>query len=127
VSERAPMHMLPLFDVAPDIRTAAPSVPTRSSEAAADMITNSPLRRASWRKILLYLASQDRPVSREELSEAIGVPQHSLCARIAELRPTWVECAPQTCRAKSGIMVDGYALTPSGRERVARAQTEPIR
>jgi hypothetical protein len=127
VIERAPIHMLPLFDVAPPIETPAPSVARPGSEAAADMITKSPLRRASWRKILLYLASQDQPVSREELSEALDHPQHSLCARLSELSPIWVEGTEGACRAKSGIAVLGYSLTPAGRERIARAQTEPIR
>jgi hypothetical protein len=101
----------------------APSAPgSRSSEDAADAIMRSPFRRASWRKVLNYLASKAKPVSREELSEAIGIPQHVLCARLSELRPTWVEAHDRVCTSRAGLKVDGYALTLAGASKVREQQ-----
>ena len=124
MSEQAPLSTLPLFA---DPEPPAPSVPTPGSEDAADLILNSPMRRKSWRRILLYLATQDAPVSREHLSEALDIPQHSLCGRLSELSPTLVERIEGACTSKAGIAVQGYRLTTIGRERVRRATEEPIR
>lgn len=99
----------------------APSVPTPGSEAAADLILHSPFRRKSWRMILTYLATQDAPVSREHLSDALDIPQHSLCARLSELSPVLVERTEGACTSRAGIAVQGYRLTQAGRERVAKA------
>lgn len=142
MSERAPLHTLPLFDVAPDIQTPAPSRPSATSEAAADAIQHSPFRRASLRRIMLFLASLDVDETRSmaEIGEVVGIPVHVMCARLDDLqfhkrepdgtrRSTgWVECveAARASSAKPSLRVNGYRLTTAGRERVRRAQ-EPLR
>lgn len=120
----------PLFDVAPDIRTDPPSVPNQASEDAADFILKSPIRRKSWRKILLYLATQDAPVSMLQISEATGLKINAVCGRLSnkELRPDCIATHPQACR--SGVVptlrVDGFTITMAGRERVRKATNDPL-
>ena len=104
-------------DLAPDIRTSAASAPgSETSRFAAEAITNSPFRRASWRRVMLALASAGRPLTREELSERAEVKESSLCARLSELRPEWVQVAGQVM-GSSGVLVDTYSLTAAGRAR----------
>jgi hypothetical protein len=112
---------LPLFAPEPP----APSVARAGSERAADLLLNSPFRRKSWRRILLYLAQQSVPVSREQISGALGIPQHSLCGRLSELNPQFVETFDSACISKANIRVQGYALTDIGRARIKQAQ-KPI-
>ena len=114
---------LGLFDVAPDIRTPAPAAPgSTSSQVAADWL-DGPFRRASLRKIMLTLATLDAPISRADLAQRTGIPQHVLCARLADLRPMWVEAVDRACTSdvKPGLRVDGYKLTDIGRARVRAA------
>lgn len=120
------MADLPLFQV-PDIQTPAPSARgSKSSEDAADMIIKGPFRRASWRKIMLALSAETAPIGREALSAKIGLPQHTLCARLSELRPIWVEAVDRACISSAGVAVDGYRLTDLGRARVQSAQETPL-
>lgn len=117
------MTDLPLFAL-PDIRTPAPVAPgSVTSATAADRIVDSPFRRKSWRAVMLTLgALPDAAVlSREALSERTGIPQHVLCARLSELRPTWVEAVSGACTSSAGVAVDGYRLTAAGRARLVEA------
>lgn len=111
---------LPLWDT-PDIRTPVPVAPgSRSSELAAQAI-DGPFRRRSWRLVMLALAAAGRPMSREALAERTGIKESSLCARLAELRPEWVEAVDRACTSSAGIAVDGYTLTSAGAARVRSA------
>lgn len=119
-----------LFDVAPNIRGEAPSVPNQASEDAADFILKSPIRRNSWRKILLYLSTQDRPVSMVQISEATGLKINAVCGRLShkELRPDYIATHPQACQSSAvpALRVDGFTITKLGRDRVRRATTEHL-
>lgn len=118
----------PLFDVAPDIRSPAPSVRSATSEAAADLIQNSPLRRRSHRLVMLVLAKEyPHGLSRERLAELTGLKESSLCARLSELVPVWVECLDGAAMSKARMQVNAYRLTRLGFERVRDAQTEEVR
>lgn len=115
---------LDLFDVVnvPDIRSPAPSAPgSESSRRAARAI--DPHRPGQYRTVLLALAlfADDAPVSREALSGITGIKESSLCGRLYELAPLWVEVVPDSCVARSGLTVDGYRLTKHGRGRVEAA------
>lgn len=117
---------LGLFDrvEAPDLRMPAPSAPgSATSEAAADRMMRSPFRRKSWRVILLTLGAlpESGVLSREALSERAGIPQHVLCARLSELRPTWIAAVSGACRSAAGVSVDGYRITAAGRARLTEA------
>lgn len=101
-----------LFTPPPDIRTRAPSAPgSSSSEDAADAI--EPFRRKSWRQILYTLAAigPEKVLSREEISARTGIKEASLCARIHELLPTWIEVLEGACIASSHKRVNGYRCT----------------
>lgn len=111
----------PSIDV-PDIRTPAPSAPgSDTSEAAARSITD-PMRAQKHRDIMRLLAIYgDSPMSREQIADSLEVKESTLCARLWELRPLWVEAVPRACVALSGHRVDGYRLTDAGKRRVGRA------
>jgi hypothetical protein len=110
----------------PDIRTPAPSAPgSDTSQAAADYMTHSPLRARSHRVIMLCLATLPRYecFSMEELSERTGIRIASLCARLDDLCPTWIEKvkgARQSSALRS-LRVNGYRLTEAGRDRLKGA------
>lgn len=111
---------LDLFN-GPDIRTEPPVAPgSESSREAAESITD-PMRARCHRLIMLELAAATVPLSREMLSYATGIKETTLCARLAELRPFYVASIDRACVAKSGLRVDGYALTDVGRRRVRGA------
>jgi hypothetical protein len=114
-----------LFDPSPDVRTPAPSVPATTSEAAADAIQKSPLRRASLRKIMLHLAELQVGESRSmaEIGAVVGIPVHVMCARLRDLEG-WVEAVEgdRASSAKPSLRVNGYRLTARGRARVQQAQ-----
>lgn len=91
------------------IRFPAPSAPgSRSSEEAARIA--DPFRARSHRLIMLALQSANRPLSREDLADRTGIKESTLCARLAELRPFWIESVDRACVASSGMKVDGYRL-----------------
>lgn len=110
----------------PDIRTPAPSAPgSESSEAAADYMTHSPLRARSHRLIMLCLGTLDRYdcFSMEEISERTELRVATICARLDELCPVFVEKvkgARQSSALRS-LRVNGYRLTDSGRARLKGA------
>lgn len=105
----------------PDIRTPAPAAPgSETSQAAAESITD-PMRAETHRGIMRYLAMRgDNPASREQIADYLEVKESTLCARLYELRPLWVETVPGACMAISGRKVDGYRLTDAGKRRVQR-------
>lgn len=110
---------LPLFGN-PDIRTPAPVAPgSKSSQAGADVI--EPLRKGLRWQVIMSLAAVDHPISREDLSIRTKIKETTLCARLSELRPEWVEMVPNACRSSAGVTVDGYVLTQAGRSRAARS------
>lgn len=114
MSEYAPLSALPLFAGPP------PSAPTASSEDAADLLSR-PFRRDAWRKLLLVLAAAgDKPLSMADLAERTSLAINVVCARLSELRPVLVARHDRACEshAKKGLRVDGFTLTPAGRERV---------
>lgn len=105
-----------LFDPPPDIRVVPPSAPgSKTSEDAADAI--APFRRKSWRRILYTLAAlnPDKVLSREEIAGRTGMKEASLCARLSELAPTWVQVVEGACFSSSRKTVNGYRITPAGR------------
>jgi hypothetical protein len=109
-----------LFDV-PAIRTPVPSAPgSASSERAADSVTN-PMRARCHRAVMNALATANGPVSRESLSGTTGIKESTLCARLSDLVPLWVECLEDACIASSGLKVNGYRLTQAGRNRTREA------
>lgn len=120
---------LSLFDVAPDIQAPAPSVPSATSEAAADAIQKSPFRRASLRRIMLFLAELPAGETRSmaEIGAAVGIPVHVMCARLRDLEG-WVYRvdADRVSSAKPSLRVNGYRLNPAGRARTAQARSEPF-
>lgn len=61
------------------------------------------------------------PLTREELSAATGIKETTLCARLSELRPMWVQRLDRAKRANSGLRVDAYTLTPAGQRRARGA------
>lgn len=103
-----------LFDE-PRIKIAAPSVPSKTSEDAADAI--APFRRKSWRQILYTLATipETACLSREEICSRIGMRESSACARLWELQPTWIEVLDGARTSSAGMRVNGYRLTESAR------------
>lgn len=112
---------LGLFAV-PDIRTAPPVAPGSDSSRRAALDLSSPFRRETWRRVMVTLYSvYPTALSREDLAARIGSKESSLCARLAELRPVWVEAVASTCKAQSGLMVDGYRLTLVGKSRCEKA------
>src|SRR5690349_11202887 len=91
----------------PDIRTPVPVAPgSRSSEEAAASISD-PMRARSHRLIMLALQASPRPLSREQLAERTGLKESTLCARLADLRPQWVQAVDRACVSKAGKHVDG--------------------
>lgn len=120
---------LSLFDPAPDIQAPAPSVPSATSEAAADAIRHSPFRRTSLRRIMLFLfdvpASETRSMA--EIGAAVDIPVHVMCARLKDV-DYLVECVPgdRASSAKPSLRVNGYRLNPAGRERTRQAKSEPF-
>jgi hypothetical protein len=107
---------LPLFNT-PDVQTPAPSAPGSASSAAAAAAIDGPFRRKSFRAIMLTLHARGM-LSREQISAETGIPQHTLCARIAELRPLWIEAVSMALVSSAGVRVDGYRLTDAGTRRV---------
>lgn len=67
------------------------------------------------------LAASARPLTREALSSMTGLKESTLCARLYELRPIWIEQREGAGRAASGFAVDAYALTSVGQDRWAEA------
>lgn len=106
----------------PDIRTPAPAAPgSATSEEAASKVTD-PCRAASHAKIMveLYVAERNGigPLTREQLCARTFMKESAACARIAELRPTWVQKHDGAGKASSGCAVDQYSLTEAGKARV---------
>lgn len=119
-----PMSLSPtLFDV-PNIRTKPPVAPGSESSRKASLDLSSPFRRETWRRIMVLLASvYPKPLSREQIAERVGQKESALCARISELRPLWIQQHDGAVKAASGLMVDGYSLTPAGKARCDKALT----
>lgn len=101
----------------PRLKVPAASSPGSSSSAAG--ARNVALRRDSQLgRILCALYLHDFFIPREQLSAETGVKESSLCGRLDELVPLWVERREDACLAKSGVYVNGYRLTEAGRARV---------
>lgn len=97
----------------------APSVISETSERAASRITD-PMRATSYRKILEALAAHGA-MTRERLAGATGLKESSLCARLFELRPTWITAISAGGKSTAGLAVDTYDLTPAGLDRWRQA------
>lgn len=123
VSVRSPADQanVGLFVDVPNIQTPVVSAPgSETSRLIAESI-DGPFRRRSWRLVMLALAASSHPLSREALSERTGIKEASLCARLAELRPDWIEALSGACTSHAGVTVDGYLLTPRGAARVRQS------
>lgn len=109
---------LDLFDVnAPDIRVPAPTAPgSESSRAGA--LNVRPRRTNQFEKILGVLADRDEPISRELLCALTGIRESSMCGRLSELEPIWIERVENACKSRAGVNVNGYRITAAGRDRV---------
>lgn len=124
VTEDLPLFAEPVHvEVSPPtIRTPAPAAPgSATSEEAASTVTD-PCRAASHAKIMVELYRAERrgegPLTREQLCVRCYMKESAACARIAELRPTWVQRHDGAGTASSGCAVDTYSLTEAGRARV---------
>lgn len=91
---------------------SAPSVVSATSESAASKVTD-PMRAKSYRKIFEALAARS-PMTREQIMAATGIKESSACARIWELRPTWIVAHSGGGRSSAGLTVDTYELTDAG-------------
>lgn len=116
---------LPLFlvvDQKPKVETPAPSARgSATSEAAADAIR--PETRRSLHNVIIECLGrvpEGRVLSRDEIHVRTGISVSSLCARLNELAPTFVEVVEAACfsSAKKTLKVNGYRLTSAGRARV---------
>ena len=113
----------PLFappaDPVPDIRSPAPSAPGSEPSARAARAADR-FRKGQNYQVMLTLAALDRGavLSREEISERTGIKESSLCGRLSDLAPLWVEPVEDACKAKSGVTVTGYRITELGRQRL---------
>lgn len=96
-------------------RGAAPSVVSGTSEEAASKVTD-PMRTRSYRKIVTALAAYGAQ-TRERLTFLTGLKESSLCARLWELRPTWVKANAGAGKSMCGLSVDTYELTAAARAR----------
>jgi len=105
----------------PEIRTPVQSAPGSATSREGAESVDDPMRARLHRLLMLALASASRPLSREELSERTGVKESSLCGRIDDLRPDWIEAIDGACVARSGKRVDGYQLSARGRGRMRGA------
>lgn len=110
----------PLF-AAPDIRFEAPSAPGSETSKQAAIDLSSPFRRETWRQILRVLYVEGKPLTREQLAERLGRKESSMCGRLSELRPVWVQKHDGYAIASSGCRVDAYSLTEAGRSRCAKS------
>lgn len=109
-----------LDNLAPDIRTPAPSSPgSESSRAGARNV--APRQRNQLDRILREMLDRDEPVSREHLVALTGIRESSMCGRLAALEPTWVQKVESACRSRAGVRVNGYLLTAAGRRRARGA------
>ncbi len=80
------------------------------------------MRARSHRLIMNYLAIHwPEPMSREKLADYTEIKESTLCARLSELRPLWVEAVDGACESMAGIRVDGYKLTDAARRRMGNA------
>jgi len=109
---------LPLLDL------PAPSVPTATSEDAADQRSLSKRQRDYAAVLKAMLRVHPTPVSRNWLHGATRIPEATLCAILSdrELRGLYIVRESGACNssAKAGLRVDGYRLNDKGLER-ARA------
>lgn len=104
----------------PDVQAPAPSAPASdSSERGAKAI--EPHRKGQYRTVMLTLARHEAPISRDALHRETGIAIASLCGRLAELAPTWIEVVKDVCTSDAGVLVDGYRLTEQGRKRMQEA------
>lgn len=111
---------LPLLDL------PAPSVPTATSEDAADARSLSKRQRDYALVLKALLRVHPVPVSRDWLHAATQIPVATLCAILSdgELRGLYIVRESGACNssAKANLKVDGYRLNPSG---LARARALP--
>lgn len=114
-SQQNRVEDLPLF-IVPRIESPAPVAPgSESSRVAAKAI--EPFRAKSHRRIMLALASAGRPLTREEICARTGMKESSACARISELRDTWITKHDGGGIAQSGHRVDTYSLTAQAQDK----------
>lgn len=100
----------------------APSVISETSALAASKVTD-PMRARSYRLIIEALANRGGAMTREALMLFTGKKESSLCARLWELRPTWIKTNPGAGVSGAGLRVDTYELTPAALERWKKAVT----
>lgn len=102
---------------------SAPSTVSDTSALAASKVTD-PLRARSYRMIVEALVAYGH-LTRERLMEVTGIRESSLCARIFELRPTWVRKNDGAGKSSAGLTVDTYSLTDAGMDRWRQAGATP--
>lgn len=104
-----------LFTVRPpDIRTPAPAAPgSPSSRRGARAI--EPKRPTQYQRILQALFTAGGAMTREQLADATGIKESSLCGRLSELEPLWVVSSDQALTSTAGVLVKAYQLTAAGR------------
>lgn len=117
-TEDCPLFAPPV-DPVPDIQSPAPAAPGSESSARAARAADR-FRKGQNYTVMVMLATIDpgAVLSREQISERTGIKESSLCARLADLAPLWVEAVQDACKAKSGVTVTGYRITDLGRKRL---------
>ncbi len=103
----------------PNIQTEAPIAPGSDTSRDAALRLTDPVRRRSHRLIFAALAAHGT-LSREQIASVTGQKEASLCARISELSPIWIEVAG-TVVGSSGCSVNAYRLTAAGNRRWVEA------
>ena len=110
-----------------EIQFPAPSVPSSSSEAAADRLTHT--QRGIYRRakqllrVLEVIASRESGYSLDELDGETSLGTGALCARIDDLRTAGLIDTSETIRRKTrrGVMAKVHFVTPAGRARLKAA------
>lgn len=103
----------------------APSVPSGSSEDAADQLSQH-VRNSQARSILLTLSHlpAGRTLSRYEIHRRTGIAVTTLCARVkSDLQDIGLVEAVERARpshAKKGLLVTGYRISDAGRRFLER-------
>lgn len=116
------MSQLPLFRIPKTgqgheaIHVPAGRNNPHGQEAARDMEKSGKASKQVWR--VLSRLSMNGPMSREQLSDRTDIKETSLCGRLDEcVKHGWVRVNGET-RGRAGKMVNVYAITPAGRERL---------
>jgi AraC-like DNA-binding protein len=104
-----------------NLRLKAPHAPgSESSRRAAERMTVAK-RTPQWWKVLEALGAVRYGLTREELSRRTGIKETSLCGRLYELAPLYVQVSKLSGISSADVTVDTYRITAAGRARLSEA------